>query len=264
MKLGKIVFSAGCILILAGCFLWGVEDAKAETGIEDQFRKLYYETLADHLFATREIPENLELAIEYLKKAKRYAYKQPGINWKITRCFWVLATQAVEKKERARFFKEGILFGKMAVENDPTNSNAHLWYVLIAGSSALDQGVMNSIYMKDELKKELEIALKLNPKNTLALIAKASWYFYIPEFLGGNKARSFQLLKQALKLEPNYTVILLRQAEFLIAEKKFKSAAEALKGLLRIKKPVWEAEGREDKAKAKAWLNTMRQKGQVI
>ena len=251
-----------CLISCLLCFpAWLPSHAQAQSALDAKIRRVYYERVGDRLYDTREVPHNLELAIQNYKEALKAYPQQPGVNWKISRCYWVLANRAVDEVERSQFFKQGINHSKLAVELDKENSNAYLWYSLTAGSQALDRGVMNTLYMRDELKTSLETALKLNPENVNALLGLAGWNFYVPALFGGDKTKTFNLINQALKIDPNYTAILIQKAEMLIAEKRYPEATDALQKLLKIKNPTLPGDGREDKAKARVLLKVIEKEG---
>ncbi|MCP4754343.1 MAG: hypothetical protein GY866_25950 [Proteobacteria bacterium] len=230
----------------------------------DRFRRVYYEKLADRLYETREVPKNIEDAVRYYKKAMTFSDEKPGVSWKITRCYWVLATRSVDREEKLRYFKEGIRYGTIAITKDKSNSNAYLWYSLITGSNALEQGIMNMIYLRGKIKNALDTSLKLNPKNVNALVGLANWYYHVPAFLGGNKTKAFDLLEQALKIDPNYTAALIIKSEFLIGEKKYPQAVTTLKHIIRLDNPTLPGDGIEDKAKAGEMLDELKREGHPI
>lgn len=252
-----IVFVIAILAIPAGL--------EADADLSARFHSRYYENIADQLYRTREIPKNLELAIEHYQKAITAESERPGIHWKVTRCYWVLATRhAVSKKERLGYLKEGIRFGKIAIETDSENSNAFLWHALIHGDNALVKGVMNTIYMRTQILKWLETAIKLNPKNVNALLGLAGWYYHIPELLGGNRKRTFQLIQQAEAIDPTYTAIYLHKAQYLIGEKRYREAAKALKRVLKTKSPTLRNDGIEDKIRSRKLLEKLKQEGRLI
>ncbi len=248
-----------CILLTA------VPASYGEPNLSSRFHSHYYENIADEMYLTREIPKNLELAIEYYKKAIAAEPERPGIDWKITRCFWVFATKrSINNKERLQYLKEGIRYGKTAIETDGNNSNAFLWHALIHADNALAKGVMNTIYMRTQILEWLEKAVKLDPKNVNAILGMAGWYYHIPELFGGDKIRCFRLIDQAKKIDPNYTAIYIYKAQFLISEKRYDEAATVLKQVLKIKSPTLRNDGLEDKAKSRRLLEELKKEGYLI
>lgn len=251
----------GYTLIILFCLCCQSINLFAENTIESRFKRLYYEKVADYLYNSKEMPQNLENALMYYKKATTYSEDKPGLEWKITRVFWVLAKRATNEKERMKYYKEGIKFGELAVEKDKNNSNAHLWYSLIVGTSAMEQGLVNTIYNLDRIKKGFEMAVELDDTNSNAYGGLAGWYYYIPAFLGGDKTKAYELIDKAINVEPNYTATRMLKADFLIDEKKYAQARETLEKVLQIESPAVVGDGIEDKEKAKTMLKDLTQKG---
>jgi tetratricopeptide (TPR) repeat protein len=215
----------------------------------------YLEKAADRFYNTKEIPGNLELALEYYKKSLEH---QSGVEWKIARCYWVLAKRAWNEKELQHYHQEGIRYGKLAIKNHGNNSNTHLWYSLIVGASAMRQGVVRTLYNREAIKSSLETAIRLDPDNTNAYVGLAGWYFFVPAIFGGDKEEGFRLINKAIELEPDYTSARLVKAEFLISEQHYHQAEQVLKDLMRVKTPVIRGDGIEDKRKAGELLKDLK------
>jgi tetratricopeptide (TPR) repeat protein len=248
-----------CLVILTFGLTLMVGTLQAETNLSKRFRRQYHQNLADTYYQTREIPGHLQKAIDNYRRVLRFDDHQPDIHWRITRCFWVLATKrATNQEERLHFFNEGIRHGAQALDTDAENANTYVWNALIHGNHALEQGVMNALYMRNRLKTWLERALTLDETNVNALLGLAGWYFYVPEFFGGDKTVTYQLIDQAEKLDPHYTAILLQKAQFQITEGKLKEAAATLRRILQQSQPTLPNDAREDKAAAAALLEQLK------
>lgn len=230
----------------------------ADPASDKHFFQLYYEKVGDRFYGAREIPGNNRLAVANYKKALKFSDDKADLQWKITRCYWFLADEAVERPKRKGYFQSGVQYGKLAIKSDPGNSNAHLWYGLIVGSEAIDQGVVNSLYKRDGIRKELEKALSLNPENTNAYVGLASWYFHVPAVLGGSREKAMQLINRAIAIEPNYTTARMLKSEFLIEENRTVEARKELRLILKIKEPAIRGDGVNNRAKAESMLKDLK------
>jgi hypothetical protein len=182
------------LLLFISIVLISAASSRAESNLIPRFHSRYFENLADQMYLSREIPKNLGLAVEYYKKAITAEPDRPGIHWKLTRCYWVQATKrSLNMEERLQYLKEGILFGKISIEIDSTNSNAFLWHALIHGENALAKGVMNTIYMRTQIKEWLDKAIELDPKNVNALLAWPHGFITSRNFLVETKPRLFAI-----------------------------------------------------------------------
>lgn len=255
-----IAYSAAISLVLFWigglCFSLSAEEEIATR----QFLATYYESLADQLYDTKELPGHLELAVANYQKAAGYLTVTRETDWKTIRCYWVLATKASSPQKRETYFNEGVRLGKQAVKNYPNSSQAHSWLALIIGSSAMDEGVVKTLYNKELIRSGLETAISLDQSNTNAFAGLATWYYYVPTLLGGDKQKALQLIEQAIALEPEYTAPQIIKAEFLMAEQNYSEALSTLKGVLATKQPVVRGDGVEDKLKAEKMLQEIIQK----
>jgi tetratricopeptide (TPR) repeat protein len=218
------------------------------SGISNQLNDLeseYHEHLADFFHNSREVPGHLDLALKnYLKVQKT------SILWKISRCYWLLGEAAVSSSNKIKYFEQGYIYGEKALEADENIAESHLWYALSFGSLALEKGIMKTIYQKDVIKAALEKTISLNKKNIDAYLGLATWYFYVPEILGGSKSKSFQILNKAISIDHNYTMAYFVKADFLKRTQQNKQAKKVLKALLNIKTPSSVSGGIQDKANA--------------
>lgn len=217
----------------------------------------YYETMADELFQSRELPGNLQLAIGYYQKSLQLDPAHGHAEWKLSRCYWSLASKTDDVQQRSLYFGKGIQYGEMAVENNPENSYAHSWLALNTGSRAINQGVVNTLYNRDIIKKELETAIRLDAENTNAYAGLAAWYFHVPAILGGDRKTAFEMIDHAIDLEPDYTAPILLKAEFLISEQRIEEARQSLQRILAIERPAVRGDGVEDKIKAQRLLQKL-------
>lgn len=230
---------------------------QADELFERNFTAEFLELEADKLYQTREIPGNLNQALNRYIKVRKLIGDQSGVEWKITRCYWILADQSVSGREKTRYLKDGIRYGKLAIKNDPDNSDAHLWNALIIGLNSIHQGVVRTLYNRETIKQGLEKSIQLNPRNTNAFIGLANWYFHVPKILGGGKAKALQLIEKAILFEPNYSHAYMVKADFLVKEGKIEEAARVLKKILTISTPAIRGDTVVHKYQAKKVLNAI-------
>ncbi len=177
------------LILLASIFFYNTAGLSASTQPDSLVLGIYFITTADKLYHSQELPGNLELALSYYKKALQHSKWLPDVEWKLARCYWTLAAKSVNQTKRAAHYAEGIRFGNEAVRKHPDISNSYAWLALNVGSSALNEGIVKSLYKRDVIKSGFEKAIELNPVNAVALIGLANWYHHIPAFLGGDRQK---------------------------------------------------------------------------
>ncbi|HKR00216.1 MAG TPA: tetratricopeptide repeat protein [Pyrinomonadaceae bacterium] len=114
--------------------------------------------------------------------------------------------EALESREQnEKLFKqaaeEGVAAAEKAVELNPQSSEAHqllgdLLNQLIP--HVFGGGMRYGKRATDAMDK----ALELDPKNVSAYVSRAISYYYTPDSFGGSKTRAFELLKQAVGIDP--------------------------------------------------------------
>lgn len=246
MKLNRLPI----IMTILGLYLFSPNMVKSNQ--LDSLDLAYYRNLADFFYLSREVPGHLELSLKNYLKAPNNK-----LLWKISRCYWFMGKSAVNSASRIQHFENGFKYGKKAVEFDGENPKSHLWFALSLGSAAIEKGVMKMIYQRDIIKASLEKTITLDSKDIDAYLGLASWYFYVPEILGGSKSKSFSLIKKAHSIDQNYTRTYLTKAEFLTKTRQFVQAKIVLKSLLKIKTPSSISGGIQDKANAANLLKNM-------
>lgn len=141
-------------------------------------------------------------------------------NWKLSRAYVDIGENFEDEEKRAEYYSESEKRARAAIKSNPEGSNGHLYLSIALGRVALDAGPKERIKMSKEIKEEVDIAIKLEPKNDLAYhvlgrwnrkISNLSWIekSFADIFLGGvpkNASNEEAVInfKKALELKPEY------------------------------------------------------------
>lgn len=226
--------------------------------LETRFLVHYHHEIANRFYSEREVPGNLEFALNHYRMANNFKGSDAELQWKIARCYWFLADQTPDNQKKQRYFEKGIKAGALAISLDDQSSEAFLWHALLVGSSALDQGVVKTLFNREIIKSGLEKAIALDAKNELAYLGLANWYFYVPALLGGDRQKAFWNLDKAIKLDPTFTMPRMIKAEFQVRENQTEAAIETLQKLLTITNPTHRADGKVNRQKAARLLEQLK------
>lgn len=167
----------------------------------------------DDLFVKQEYQSAIAVYEEYLRSNPENAEAL----WRISR---VLINQGdiATRQEREPFYRKAEIFATRAVKSDSLNSDAHTWRAVSLGYIAIYEGSRTKVRLCNEIKSELDIAIKLNPKNDVAYsiygtfyraLGKVSWFerTLANTLLGGLPDGGFEeaerSLKKAIELAPN-------------------------------------------------------------
>lgn len=196
---------------------------------------------AIQLYKTRHLEAgNLQKSVEVLQNINEPDNLK--LNYELSKIYSLLGDVAKTKKEKLEFYNKGIEYAKKALEIDGNSEWAHFWYMVNSGKIGQMKGILNSIGIVSEIKREIETVLKINPKNTDALLARASLYYELPTFLGGDLNKSIKDLNRAIEIDSNYTALYVDMGKIYIKKKDYKKAEEYLNKVLKVNNPTSEAD----------------------
>ena len=125
-----------------------------------------------------------------------------------------------EKQQKFALWKKGARYAERAIKVNPKGKEGHFFYVANQGTMAKHETVFTSVWKLRRIKKEIGIALKLDPDYAPALMARANFLISVPAFLGGDEKDARKLYKKVLQLDPSYVA-----AYFFLAELEYKNGA---------------------------------------
>ncbi|MHB1050884.1 MAG: tetratricopeptide repeat protein [Bacteroidota bacterium] len=136
--------------------------------------------------------------------------------WRIARCYISLG-DVTKREEREPMYRKAEMYATQAVEADSLNADAHCWRAVSLGYIAIYEGVRAKVAAANEIKRELDIALRLDPDNDVAHSILGTFYRTLGNvgwiekqladiLLGGLPSGGFleaeQSLKKAIELAP--------------------------------------------------------------
>jgi|UniRef100_A0A7V3RHY6 tetratricopeptide (TPR) repeat protein len=204
------------------------------------------DTLIDRavqLYETRHLnSENLLRSYEILTDIVQKEAENLRAHYELSKVCYLMGDAQKNKEDKLKFYNQGIEYGKKAIRIDKNSIWAHFWYMVNLGRSGQLKGVLNSLGIVSEVKKEIEIVLKLNPRHAGAMDAYAMLYYELPRFMGGNLNKSIEYLNKAIEIDSNYTVLYVDMAKVYIKKKEYEKARWFLNKVLDIKNPTFEAD----------------------
>lgn len=162
--------------------------------------------------------------------------------WRLSFMCYQRAKGLEDKKERIRLYEQGMEYAKKAMEINPKNPEAHFFYAVNMGKIGKEKGVLRSLFMVDDLKREADIVLSLDSLHVGARLLLASIYYELPGFVGGSVDRAIEYYKDAIRIDPNYTKAYIGLARCYVKKKMKDKAKEVLEKCLSIENPTHPAD----------------------
>ena len=95
--------------------------------------------------------------------------------WKIARAYVCYGDNATttEKEEN---FRKAVIAANKCIALEETNANGHTWLAAALGNTAMYEGSKTKVRLCTQIKKELDRAITLNPKDDIAYSILGSFY----------------------------------------------------------------------------------------
>jgi tetratricopeptide (TPR) repeat protein len=129
-------------------------------------------------------------------------------------------------------------YAKRATELAPSSADAHLWHAITLGTWSQAQGLLSSALALRDLRKEVDIVLRLDPDNIEAHIMAGSIARELPVVLGGSAREAEEHFKTAQRLDPRLTGVRIELAQLYINTGRFPEARQQLQSVLAERAPT--------------------------
>ncbi len=164
----------------------------------------------------------------------------------------VYLAETLAGDEAEKLYEEAAAHAKAAVALAPDDPNTHMEVARALGRLAQFKGVLQSLGLAEEVKRELEKALELDPNFAPALHALALWNLNVPWLAGGRSAQVRPLFDQSIAAEPEAIVHYADYGEALIQLGDKEAAKIQLEKALAL--PAETAQDTKNQEKAKTLL----------
>ena len=127
-----------------------------------------------------------------------------------------LGADLLPQNQREAAYTKAEEYAKKAVQLDANNPDAYMEVARAVGRLAQFKGVLQSLNLAGEVKKNLDTALKLNPKLPAAYIALGLWNAEVPLVAGGSSNQVEVNILKAIELEPTTIIHRIEYANALL------------------------------------------------
>ncbi len=162
--------------------------------------------------------------------------------YELSRVYYIQGNEANGKDAKLALYNKGSECAKKAFTIDGRCVWGHVWYAVNLGKIGQARGVLNSLFLVDDIKAALEKALAIDPANVVALNVRAAVNAEVPRMLGGSVPEAIKDLEKALAIDPNYTILYAELGKIYIKKKDYARARQYLARGLATAKPTYEAD----------------------
>jgi tetratricopeptide (TPR) repeat protein len=127
----------------------------------------------------------------------------PRANEALDVCGRARATRDAD--EKTRLAAQGLALGEQAVVDDERDPKAHFAVFCNLGTQMKQRGVsIRSMMDVRRLRREIDRTIELAPEWPDALVGKGSLLIELPGMLGGDAREGERLLREALRIDPDF------------------------------------------------------------
>jgi tetratricopeptide (TPR) repeat protein len=224
----KQVVALAAAITVAGAGLAGEARAQATALIEELKVAVFrYHEDAARLYRIRDGLEHAIRADEHVDNLDALAWTYSVIG----------GLPDATHEERLAAYDRGRQVAKRGIELYPQKVGPHFWFAVNTARWGQTNGVLRSLFLLPAVKREMEIALRLDPDFAPAYNLAGNVYYEVPELLGGDLHRAEELFRTGLTKDPRDTAIRLGLAKTLIKGRRYAEARRELQAVLDEKAP---------------------------
>lgn len=218
----------------------------------------YVAELAGFFSRYHEDPPRLDTIQAGLEAAVKTDPDLPNLLALAQVCFIWGDIRAQTEEEKLHAYDRGRQAAERAVELDPKNVWAHLWFAINTARWGQTNGVVTSLFLLPTVKREINTILKLDPNLPPAYALAGNVYYEVPGLLGGDLAMAERMFRKGLELDPRFTSMRVGLARVLIKQGRVAEAREELQRVLDEKHPENLADWTlKDSKRARALLDAL-------
>ncbi len=171
---------------------------------------------------------------------------------------YTLGAALVPDNQKKAQFQQAQAIAKQAIAADANSANAHFELARADGRLAQYSGILQSLGLAGEVKRELDTAIKLNPNLAGAYVALGLWNaeltakgFIATQATGARRDQIAPNFEKAIALEPNVAGHKMEYANALLLQNNKAAAAVQLQKMVTMPAVTFWEKRDLDSSKAK-------------
>ncbi len=208
---------------------------------------------ADQLYEQREDLNKVRAARTALRQAQLDDNANYEATWKLSRVNYYLGSHTDSENERDEAFKDGITFGRAAVQLKNDKPEGHFWLGANYGGDA-ENSTLAGLTNVEDIRREMETVLKLDEgyEAGSAYLGLGKLYLQAPRVFGGDTQKAIEYLEKGLKFGKDNALLHATLAEAYFNAKRDADARKQIEFLEQMKPdPKYISEYNEARADVK-------------
>jgi tetratricopeptide (TPR) repeat protein len=141
------------------------------------------------------------------------------------------------QEDKLKAYDTGRQAAKRVVDADPRHVVARFWYATNTARWGQTNGIVRSLFLLPEVKREISAMLDLDPRFAAAYVLAGNVYYEVPPLLGGDLAKAEEFFRKGIELDPRYTMLRLGLGKTLIKLGRPDEARQELTAVVEEKAP---------------------------
>ena len=145
--------------------------------------------------------------------------------------------RAKTQEEKLKAYDTGRQAAKRVADADPRDVVARFWYATNTGRWGQTNGILHSLFLLPEVKREIAAILEMDPRFTPGYVLAGNVYYEVPGLLGGDLAKAEEFFRKGIELDPRYTMLRVGLGKTLIKLGRSDEARRELTAVVEEKAP---------------------------
>ncbi len=169
---------------------------------------------ADLLYEQRQDLSKVRAARTILRQAQLEDNASYEATWKLSRVNYYLGDHTDSDAERDEAFKDGINFGRAAVQLQSERPEGHFWLGANYGGDA-ENSTLAGLTNFEDIRREMEAVLKIDEgfEAGSAYLGLGRLYLRAPRVLGGDTQKAIEYLEKGLRIGKDNALMYATLAE---------------------------------------------------
>jgi tetratricopeptide (TPR) repeat protein len=193
---------------------------------------------AERLYETRHLdPAYLDSSLFLLTTVRQAEPGNEGCLALLAQAFLSQGDCAQGQNRKLRCYQQALAWADTLRRLNDNNAQGHLWWAAARGLVGQQKGILNSLWMLPQVKRELERALELDPQDESPYVGLGVLNREVPAIAGGDLARAHDYFTRGLEVRPDSPELYLEFARLKLRLGQRDSARSLLEKALDIAEP---------------------------